>query len=54
MLVPDAGFVSTDLWDCQRPFAVAGGASGRDSGAKAAVQAKPNYIVISIIKEFVV
>ena len=24
MLVPDAGFVSTDLWDCQRPVAVAG------------------------------
>ena len=23
MLVPDAGFVSIDLWDCQRPVAVA-------------------------------
>jgi hypothetical protein len=26
MLVPDARFVSIDLWDCQRLVAVAGGA----------------------------
>jgi hypothetical protein len=38
MQVPDARFVSIDLWDCQRPVAVASCACGRDSGAKAANQ----------------
>jgi hypothetical protein len=38
MLLPDVGFVQTDLWDGDRSAAVARNARGRDFGAQAANQ----------------